>query len=107
MTTPQDKIANIAKQGQEAVTGAMRTWAETVQRLAGQAGGSAPDVSAVVDNAFDLAERLLATQREFTKNMLQALATGVAQDSADSVTADPIGKTAPVGKPGPTPRPKV
>ena len=75
MSTPQDQFTKIAKQGQDAVTGAVRTWADAVQRLSGQPGASVPDMTAVVDNAFDLAERLLATQREFTKSVLQAVAT--------------------------------
>ena len=75
MNTPSNQFSKIAQQGQEAVSGAVRTWAEAVERLSGQPGGSVPDVSAVVDNAFDFAERLLATQREFTKNVLQAYAS--------------------------------
>lgn len=76
MSSPQDRFAKIAQQGQEAVSGAVRTWSDSIQRLSGQPGGSTPDVSAVVDSAFDLAERLLETQREFTKTVLQAVATG-------------------------------
>ncbi len=75
MTTPSNPFSKIAQQGQEAVSGAVRTWAEAVERLSGQSGGSVPDVGAVVDNAFDFAERLLATQREFTKNVLQVYAS--------------------------------
>lgn len=90
MSTPQDQFAKIAQQGQEAVTGAVRTWTDAVQRLANQPAGALPDVSAVVDNAFDFAERLLATQREFTKSVLQTFAStagdaaGDAQHGADS-----------------------
>jgi hypothetical protein len=78
MTNPQDRISKIAQQGQEAVSGAVRTWSDSLQRLSGQAGGSATDVSALVDNAFDLAERLLETQRQFTKNVLEAVASRAA-----------------------------
>ena len=99
MSSPQNETSNrfskIAQQGQEAVTGAVRTWAEAVQRLSGQQGTNMPDVSAVVDNAFDLAERLLATQREFTKSVLQAVATGTG--SAADATAETINRAAEQG----------
>ena len=99
MSSPQNETSNrfskIAQQGQEAVTGAVRTWAEAVQRLSGQQGNNMPDVSAVVDNAFDLAERLLATQREFTKSVLQAVATGTG--SAADATAETINRAAEQG----------
>ena len=99
MSSPQNETSNrfskIAQQGQEAVTGAVRTWAEAVQRLSGQQGNNMPDVSAVVDNAFDLAERLLATQREFTKSVLQAVATGTG--NAADATAQTINRAAEQG----------
>lgn len=87
MSTPsfpfQDQLTTMAEQGQEAAIGAVRTWAEAVQRLSFQPGASAPDVSAVVDNAFELAERLLETQRELTKNVLRAVASSTA-DATDA-----------------------
>ena len=99
MSSPQNETQNrfskIAQQGQEAVNGAVRTWAEAVQRLSGQQGTNMPDVSAVVDNAFDLAERLLATQREFTKSVLQAVAAG--SSSAADATAETLNRAAEQG----------
>ena len=99
MSSPQNETQNrfskIAQQGQEAVNGAVRTWAEAVQRLSGQQGTTMPDVSAVVDNAFDLAERLLATQREFTKSVLQAVATGTG--NAADATAETLNRAAEQG----------
>ncbi len=74
MTSANDQFGRIARQGQEAVTNAVKMWTDSVQRLTGgSAGGQAPDVSAVVDSAFDFAERMLRTQREFTKSVLQAV----------------------------------
>ena len=98
MTTPgesQNRFEKIAQQGQEAVSGAVRTWAESIQRMSGQQGSSVPDVSAVVDNAFDLAERLLETQRQFTKSVLQAVATGTG--NAADATAQTINRVAEQG----------
>ena len=93
MNAMQDQFTTIAKQGQDAVTSAVRTWAESVQRLSGQQGGAGPDVSAVVDNAFDLAERMLATQREFTKAVLRAVtaSTGKVTD-ATAQTLDRVAR---------------
>ncbi len=93
--TPSNPFSKIAKQGQEAMSGAVRTWAETVQRLSGQAGASTPDVSAVVDNAFDFAERVLATQREFTKSVLQAYASTTGKVS--QATAQTLNRAAEQG----------
>lgn len=88
MSSVQNPFAKIAEQGQEAVNSAVRTWADAVQRLSGQSAPSAPDLTAVVDNAFELAERLLATQHEFTTSVLRALATStgnVTDAAADSL----------------------
>ncbi len=69
-----EQLSKIARQGQDAVNSAVKVWADSVQRLTGGTGsGQVPDVSAVVDSAFDFAERMLHTQREFTKSVLQAV----------------------------------
>lgn len=74
MTSPNDQLSRIARQGQEAVTSAVKIWADSVQRVTGSGGqGQVTDISAVVDSAFDFAERMLHTQREFTKSVLQAV----------------------------------
>lgn len=101
MTVPQDQFTKIAKQGQEAITGAVRTWADAVQRLSPAPGGAVPDVSAVVDSAFDLAERMLATQREFTKSVLSAYATGAGHltDAVKDVGQAASGSSTPTDAP--------
>ena len=70
MTTPTDQFVDIANRSQEAVTTAVRTWADTVQSFASKltAGQSQlPDLSSVVDQYFDLAEKVLANQRELAQ----------------------------------------
>ena len=96
----QDQFTAIAQQGREAAIEAVRTWTEAVQRLASQPGASAPDVGAVIDNAFDLAERLLKTQRELTKSALHAAATSTA-NTADA-TVQTVGSAADQGAQAPT-----
>ncbi len=103
MTAAQDQFAVLARQGQEALTNAVRAWAETVQRLSASPGLTMPefnmpdlgalgtgasgpgasglslpglsvsDLMAAVDQAFDVAEQVLTAQREMTKAVLRVL----------------------------------
>ena len=73
-TTQQDQFVEFAKAGQSAITEAVHTWAENVQAFAGTmlAQPKVPSAVEIVDNAFDVAEQLLATQRQFAKSLLAA-----------------------------------
>jgi len=67
MTTPTDQFVDIANRSQEAVATAVHNWADTVQSFASKltAGQSQlPDPHTVVDQYFDFAEKVLASQRE-------------------------------------------
>ena len=60
MFTPTDQFVDIANRSQEAVTTAVRTWADTMQSFArkpttGQS--QLADLSSVVDQYFDFAEK--------------------------------------------------
>jgi len=75
MTAPTDQFVEIANRSQEAVTTAVRTWADTVQSFtskvtAGQ--GQLPDLAGVVDQYFDFAEKVLANQRELAQQWASA-----------------------------------
>ncbi|MBL8925822.1 MAG: hypothetical protein JNM77_06230 [Pseudonocardia sp.] len=75
MTAPTDQFVDIAKRSQEAVTAAVRTWADSVQSFTGNlTGGHAqlPDPQSVVDGYFDFAEKVLATQRRVTSEFVAA-----------------------------------
>jgi hypothetical protein len=63
----QDRLARLAGQGTEAVTGAVRTWSGGLQQLA----GALPDPATVVDGAFDAAEQVLRAQREVARTVLR------------------------------------
>jgi hypothetical protein len=102
MTTPQNQFTDATKRGQEAITTAMRTWAENVQALmAGAAGGQSglPNPQQIVDKVFDFAEQVLATQRELTKTLLSAgaqateAATSQAREAAESMTTHAVEAT--------------
>jgi hypothetical protein len=92
MTAPQDQFTDVARRSQEAITTAMQTWSENVQSMI--AGGASdqsprPNPEQIVDNVFDFAEQLLASQREFAKRVLAAgtTATDAATAKAREATA--------------------
>jgi hypothetical protein len=96
MATPTDQFVDIANRSQEAVTTAVHTWADTVQSFASKliAGQSQlGDLSSVVDQYFDLAEKVLANQRELAQHWASATlkateaVTEQAQRATQSVTA--------------------
>ncbi|MHA6795120.1 hypothetical protein ACVGVM_16635 [Pseudonocardia bannensis] len=102
MTAPTDQFVDIAKRSQEAVTAAVRTWADTVQTYAGSLTGNQPklpDTSALVDRTFDFAEQVLENQRQITKTFFSAGAQAVeavtdqAARAAESVTAHTVNAT--------------
>jgi hypothetical protein len=75
MTAPSDQFVDIANRSQEAVTAAVRSWTDTVQSVAGKltSGQSQlPDLQNVVDQYFDLAEQVLANQRQFAQQWASA-----------------------------------
>jgi hypothetical protein len=73
----EQQFADVARQSQEAFTNALQIWSDTMQTFTRSlAGGQArlPDAQALVDNVFDFAEQVLASQRQFTKSLLAASA---------------------------------
>jgi hypothetical protein len=75
MTAPTDQFVDIAKRSQEAVTTAVRSWADSVQSFAGNlTSGQAqlPDPQSVVDTYFDFAEKVLANQRQLATQFVSA-----------------------------------
>ena len=79
MTAPTEQILDLTRRGQEAVATAVRTWADAVQSATGSfAGGpdKLPDLRAIVDSsvdqAFDVAEKVLAAQRQLAHTILAA-----------------------------------
>lgn len=96
MTAPTDQFVDITSRGQEAVTTAVRTWADQVQSFASKltAGqGQLPDLQSVVEQYFDFAEKVLANQREFATQWASAASkaseavTEQAQRATQSVAA--------------------
>jgi hypothetical protein len=84
MSAPTDQFIEIANRTQEAVTSAVRTWADTVQTFTGSVTGSRPSLpnaQGAVDRYFDFAEQILESQRRIAKTVLTASA-----QAAETVT---------------------
>ncbi len=83
MSNPQEQYTQLAQQSQEAFQNAVQTWTKTVQdTMAGAPATPAQvDPQQVVDQVFDFAERMLAMQRDFTRNLIQT-STSLTQDLA-------------------------
>jgi hypothetical protein len=102
MTAPTDQFVDIAKRSQEAVTTAVRSWADSVSSFAGNlTGGQSqlPDPQSVVDTYFDFAEKVLANQRQLASQFVSASvkAAETVQEQAhratESVTAQTVNGT--------------
>ena len=96
MTAPTDTLIDSFVEGaqrtQDAVTGAVRTWVDSVQGLtAGRT--SVPDAQFVVDRWFEVAQTMLDTQKAFAKTVVGAgaqaaeLVSEQASKAAETVTA--------------------
>src|SRR5438094_1941796 len=80
MTATTDQIVDLTRRGQAAVATAVRTWADTVQGVTGAVAAGGPDtlpdlrgaIGSSVDQAFDVAEKVLATQRRLAHTLLAA-----------------------------------
>jgi len=77
----QDEILNTVRRSQAAVVDAIQTWTATVQSITPELpdvsvpfAGKLPKPSELVANAYDFAEQLLASQRKFAEDVLQATA---------------------------------
>ncbi len=73
MTASTDQFAEITTRTQEALTAAVRTWADILSSVAGSLGAPAlPDAAGAVDRCFDLAQQVLDNQRTLATTVLTA-----------------------------------
>ncbi len=75
----QAEILDAVRKGQEAVAGAIKHWAETIQSITPSIhvpnlpyADKLPKPEAVVASAYHVAEQVLAAQRAFAERLLQA-----------------------------------
>src|SRR5215207_10394721 len=87
MATLTEQYTELVQQSQEAVRTAVDNWTKTVQQAMGQLPATAVpfDASQVVDQVFDLAEKVLEAQREFAKNLIST-STAAGEALAASAT---------------------
>ena len=90
MTNPtqaEKQYLDAVREGQQAIVDAVEAWSKGVERLAvsyppGPGAPEPPTAQEVVENAFDFAEKLLAAQREFARNLLEAAAPALPRQPA-------------------------
>ena len=74
----QDEILNTVRKSQTAVLEAIQCWASAVQSITAgvniPSAAKLPEPADLVANAYDFAEQLLASQRKFAEDVLQATA---------------------------------
>ena len=102
----QGQILDMIRKSQETMTDAIRTWASTVQSMtpslpvpSAPFADRLPKPADVVASAYDFAEQLLASQRKFAENVLDAakpLLPG--QPTAASKTGTASTKSGPASK---------
>jgi hypothetical protein len=74
----QDEILNTVRKSQETVIDAIKSWVETVQSITPKipsvqlpGADQLPKPEDVVASAYDFAEQLLASQRQFSEEVLK------------------------------------
>ncbi len=99
MTAATDQITEFASRTQDAVSTAVRTWADTVSSVTtGLTDGqpTLPDAHVVVERYFDFAQQVLDSQRAFAATLIDAgtkaaeTVTEQASKAAESVTAHTV-----------------
>jgi len=66
----QEQLFDIVKKSQDAILDAGRVFTD---RVSAMAPGDSSQLDELIDNAFDMTERVLETQRDFAKKMVAAV----------------------------------
>jgi len=72
MISPQERIADAVRYGQETMNSTVRTWSDGMQKLVSNIDlkSTIPTLDDLVDRSYEFGVQLLARQRDFTKNLL-------------------------------------
>jgi hypothetical protein len=72
MTSPQDKITDAVRRGQETMNSTVRSWTDGMQKIVTNIDlrNTVPTLEELVDNSYSFGVQLLAMQRDFTKSLL-------------------------------------
>jgi hypothetical protein len=83
----QDEILKLIRTSQDAVVDALQAWTTTIQSVTPDFpkvnlpyADRLPKPEALVNGAYDFAEQLLSTQRQFANDVLQVAAPFTGQD---------------------------
>jgi hypothetical protein len=84
----QDEFLNTIRKSQETVIEAIKAWVEAVQSITPKLpsvnvplADKLPKPEEVVANAYDFAEKLLASQRKFAEDVVKAMELPSGEDS--------------------------
>jgi hypothetical protein len=72
MTTPQERVAEAVRRGQETVNSTVRVWTDGVQKFVSNIDlqSTVPTLEDLVDRSYAFGVQVLAMQRDFTKSLL-------------------------------------
>jgi len=72
MTSPQERIADAVRFGQETVNSTVRTWTDGVQKLVTNLDvrSTVPTLDELVDRSYSFGVQVLAAQRDFAKSLI-------------------------------------
>jgi ABC-type transporter Mla subunit MlaD len=72
MISPQERLADAVRYGQETMNSTVRTWSDSMQKLVSNIdlNSTIPTLDELVDRSYEFGVHLLAMQRDFTKNLL-------------------------------------
>lgn len=91
MTSSRDTTSDANRRDQDSYADLMSLWADNFQKWVGSLPPPDPKVvhqlNQVVDNCFDVAERVLAAQREFAKNFVAVTASAATSVASAVQTA--------------------
>jgi hypothetical protein len=71
-TTPQDRVADAVRRGQETVNATVRSWTDGMQSIVSNLDlkSTVPTLDELVDRSYEFGVQLLAMQRDFAKNLI-------------------------------------
>lgn len=72
MTSPQDRITDAVRKGQETMNSTVRSWTDGMQKIVTKADlrNTVPTLEELVDSSYAFAVQVLAMQRDFTKSLI-------------------------------------
>jgi hypothetical protein len=75
MITVHDTMTDATRRGQEAFTGVLQIWADSLEKLAPNSDAKVHRAVELVDKTFDFYHHVLACQQEFIKSWLAITAS--------------------------------